>query len=96
MVSFFLLKRALNERRDLNIKFTNDPNVNKNWFDILRNMTQYELFRVFIYSPDFFLKNYAKKFVLVRILDEVIENLIAYLKDRHKLFSVCFYFKSRS
>jgi len=92
----FLLKRALNERRDLNIKFTNDPNVNKNWFDILRNMTQYELFRVFIYSPDFFLKNYAKKFVLVRILDEVIENLIAYLKDRHKLFSVCFYFKSRS
>jgi len=92
----FLLKRALIERRNLNIKFTNDLNANKNWFDILRNMTQYELFRVFTYSSDYLLKNYVKKFVLVRILDEVIENLIAYLKDRHKLFSICFYFKSRS
>jgi len=90
------LKRALIERRNSNIKLNNDPNVNKNWFDILRNMTQYELFRVFIYSPDYLLKNYVKKFVLVRILDEVIENLIAYLKDRHKLFSICFYFKNRS
>jgi len=84
----YILSRAVVLRRNYDKRYDLDEDADQDWFFLIRGMTQYEMRRIVAYTDCPGLASYMKRFLLSRYIDNMIGNLIAFVKGRDKMYGV--------